>query len=93
MLANALSPVHNPFGRSRYFGFFSSVLCQYTWCTQNTTVCEAISKNISVKEVEDKFATYWPRVVMILFGPPVRNLKKSCQFSQKQLVVAPPPSD
>ena len=22
------------------------------------------------KEVEDKFATYWPRNIMILFGPP-----------------------
>ena len=23
-----------------------------------------------MKEVEDKFATYWPRNIMILFGPP-----------------------
>jgi adenylate kinase len=27
-------------------------------------------KEIAVKEVEDKFATYWPRTIMILFGPP-----------------------
>jgi len=35
-----------------------------------TTVCEAVTKNLSADEVEEKFATYWPRVVMILFGPP-----------------------
>ena len=24
----------------------------------------------AVKETEDKFATYWPRNILILFGPP-----------------------
>lgn len=27
------------------------------------------------KEVEDKFATYWPRNIMILFGPPGELLR------------------
>jgi adenylate kinase len=42
--------------------------------TYNNTECDnaANAKVIeaSIKKVEDKFATYWPRNIMILFGPP-----------------------
>jgi hypothetical protein len=32
---------------------------------------DAVQK--AVKEVEDKFGTYWPRNILILFGPPGRK--------------------
>lgn len=35
-----------------------------------TAQCLFGRSNTQVKEVEDKFATYWPRNIMILFGPP-----------------------
>ena len=37
----------------------------------NVTANEASSVQESVKAVEDKFAVYWPRNIIILFGPPV----------------------
>jgi len=37
--------------------------------TQNAFGCKAAVKE-AVKETEDKFASYWPRNIMILFGPP-----------------------
>jgi len=36
----------------------------------NVTANEASSVQESVKAVEDKFAVYWPRNIIILFGPP-----------------------
>lgn len=35
-----------------------------------TAQCLFGKKGTQAKEVEDKFATYWPRNIMILFGPP-----------------------
>ena len=35
-----------------------------------TAQCLFNRTNSQAKEVEDKFATYWPRNIMILFGPP-----------------------
>jgi len=34
------------------------------------TSLDAASPADAVKEIEDKFGTYWPRNIMILFGPP-----------------------
>merc|ERR1719469_1668848 len=34
------------------------------------TNCEESKVEGTVKAVEDKFATYWPRNILILFGPP-----------------------
>merc|ERR1712194_802781 len=34
------------------------------------TNCEESKVDGTVKAVEDKFATYWPRNILILFGPP-----------------------
>ena len=36
----------------------------------STAQCLFGKKDTKVREVEDKFATYWPRNIMILFGPP-----------------------
>lgn len=44
-----------------------------TQWNQETTECGLLGgKKVeaAVKETEDKFATYWPRNIMILFGPP-----------------------
>jgi len=39
--------------------------------SSNTSYAQCLSKDNSTAEsVEDKFATYWPRNIMILFGPP-----------------------
>lgn len=40
--------------------------------TATTTQCLASTSKVeeAVKAVEDKFVTYWPRNIMILFGPP-----------------------
>ena len=35
-----------------------------------TAQCLFGRSDTQVREVEDKFATYWPRNIMILFGPP-----------------------
>ena len=32
--------------------------------------CHFEKKDTKVREVENKFSTYWPRNIMILFGPP-----------------------
>lgn len=37
--------------------------------SNNTAYTQCLSNN-TAEEVEDKFATYWPRNIMILFGPP-----------------------
>ena len=37
----------------------------------NVTANEASSVQEAVKAVEDRFAVYWPRNIIILFGPPV----------------------
>jgi len=44
---------------------------QFSW-QENQTDCALFSGKVeaAVKETEDKFATYWPRNIMILFGPP-----------------------
>jgi len=36
----------------------------------STAQCLFEKKDTKVREVEDKFSTYWPRNIMILFGPP-----------------------
>lgn len=38
--------------------------------TNNTTSADETSTTTATKQIEDKFATYWPRNIMILFGPP-----------------------
>lgn len=39
--------------------------------TNDATVAQCWGKTgPTAKELEDKFATYWPRNIMILFGPP-----------------------
>lgn len=42
--------------------------------TYQNTECDSAANNKAIEEsikmVEDKFATYWPRNIMILFGPP-----------------------
>lgn len=38
--------------------------------SQNITATEGASVQEAVKAVEDKFAAYWPRNIIILFGPP-----------------------
>lgn len=38
--------------------------------TNNNIATEASSVQEAVKSVEDKFAVYWPRNIIILFGPP-----------------------
>jgi len=40
------------------------------WSNNNTQCDVASNVEEAVKKSEDKFATYWPRNIMILFGPP-----------------------
>merc|ERR1740139_902674 len=44
------------------------------------TNCEESKVEGTVKAVEDKFATYWPRNILILFGPPVSIIMFSMHF-------------
>ena len=37
----------------------------------NKSYSQCLSKETTAEAVNDKFATYWPRNIMILFGPPV----------------------
>jgi adenylate kinase len=36
----------------------------------NATTAESTTTEEAIKQVEDKFGTYWPRNILILFGPP-----------------------
>ena len=54
---------------------FSRFISYITWWSnyeQDGADCAATTKSVeeAVKLTEDKFASYWPRNIMILFGPP-----------------------
>mmetsp|Transcript_8457 Transcript_8457/g.14701 ORF Transcript_8457/g.14701 Transcript_8457/m.14701 type:complete len:329 (-) Transcript_8457:72-1058(-) len=52
------------------FGLMSLMEHNETNSNNNTAQCLFGRSNTQAKEVEDKFAMYWPRNIMILFGPP-----------------------
>lgn len=75
------------------FGCFG--LMQQTFSAEednnNTAQC-LFGSDKKAKAVEDKFATYWPRNIMILFGPPGGWVRESvealpCDVSSCRLLI------
>ena len=52
------------------YAFFNQQQNNKSNCNTQYAQCLWQKKDTAVDEVEDKFATYWPRNIMILFGPP-----------------------
>ena len=53
----------------------------YMTLNQQENNAQCLSGANTAEAVEEKFATYWPRNIMILFGPPVSHyLSVLCLF-------------